>query len=250
MKFLLSITFTLLLWSGAAKAEVIYDTARNRSIPINISYPIEKERCTIEQKCSVVFLSSGYRVAHTQYSFLSKSLNELGYLVFSIAHELPQDPPLSVKGNLYKTRSENWIRGATTLDFLKRELQSDYSNYEFDELLLVGHSNGGDISAWLGNEGKPYIKTIITLDHRRVPLPRSKDIHILSIRGEDFPADKGVLPTDEEQVAYNSCIVKIKDAKHNDMSDFGPNWLKQEISTLIKAYLNGVVCEELRGDEK
>ena len=40
-------------------------------------------------------------------------------MVVAIGHELPNDPPLSVSGNLYETRSENWSRGAVTLDFIR-----------------------------------------------------------------------------------------------------------------------------------
>ena len=101
--------------------------------------------------------------------FLTKVLNELGYLVVAVGHELPGDPPLSVTGNLFETRSENWTRGAATLNFLQHQLASRYPSYDFEALLLVGHSNGGDISAWLANQTQPYVNTLITLDHRRVP---------------------------------------------------------------------------------
>jgi len=242
MKYLKVMLAVSMFWVGSIQAEIIYDKSRDRNIPINISYPIDKKSCSMELKCSVAFLSAGYGVSHTKYSFLAKQLNELGYLVVAVAHELPQDPSLSIEGNLYETRSENWARGATTLEFLWSELQSRFLNYDFGALLLVGHSNGGDISAWLGSEGRPYIKSIITLDHRRVPLPRSKNIGILSIRGGDFPADKGVLPTDSERELYSSCVVKITESKHNDMSDHGPTWLKKEISGLVKSYLNSAVC--------
>jgi hypothetical protein len=165
-------------------------------------------------------------------------------MVVAIRHELPEDPALSVEGNLFESRSENWIRGARTLSFLKDELESRYPNYAFNDLLLVGHSNGGDISAWLGNEEKPYVKSIITLDHRRVPVPRTKEISILSIRGSDFSADDGVLPTVQESTDYDICIIKISESKHNDMSDDGPDWLKEKIAELVKNYISGVGCNE------
>ena len=225
------------------QAEIIYDEARDRGIPVKISYPINEQDCTIESKCAVAFLSAGYGVAHTQYSFLEEQLRELGYMVVSVAHELPQDPPLSVTGNLYETRRENWVRGAKTLAFLKSQLQSRYSNYAFNELLLIGHSNGGDISSWLGNEKKPYIKSIITLDHRRVPLPRNTDINIFSIRASDFAADEGVLPT--KTVQSDICVVQIPDARHNDLSDHGPRWLQDKIKQLVHGYLVGQSCAML-----
>ncbi|MCE0761124.1 hypothetical protein LWH94_18265 [Marinobacter sp. G11] len=244
MKYLKVILAAFMFVAGAVSAEEIQDKSRNRSIPVEISYPSNISNCTVEKKCPVAFLSAGYGVAHTKYIFLTEQLAELGYMVVAIRHELPEDPALSVEGNLFESRSENWIRGARTLNFLKDELESRYPNYAFNELLLVGHSNGGDISAWLGNEENLYVKSIITLDHRRVPLPRKKEISILSIRGSDFPADKGVLPTVQEDADYDICVIKIPESKHNDMSDDGPDWLKGKIAELVKNYINGVGCNE------
>jgi hypothetical protein len=243
--YLKAILVFSMFFVGAVNAEEVQDESRNRSIPIEISYPSNISNCTVENKCPVAFLSAGYSVAHTKYTFLTNQLAELGYMVVAIRHELPEDPSLSVQGNLFETRSENWIRGARTLGFLKGELEFRYPNYAFNDLLLVGHSNGGDISAWLGNEEKPYVKSIITLDHRRVPVPRTKDISVLSIRGSDFPADDGVLPTVKESTDYDICIIKIPESKHNDMSDDGPEWLKEKISKIVKKHINNVACAEL-----
>lgn len=235
------------IWASGVNAEVIFDESRNRSIPIEISYPADAARCSASSKCPVVFLSAGYGVSHLEYQFLSQQLNQLGYLVVAVGHELPGDPPLSVSGNLYETRSENWMRGAQTLDFLRSTLIARLGAYEFDALLLVGHSNGGDISAWLGNENIGYVRGVITLDHRRVPLPRNDDIQVLSIRASDFPADEGVLPTPSEQKQYGSCIITIPKARHNDIADCGPAWLKDKIKSVVRGYLQGEPCSEIQG---
>lgn len=247
------ILFFIVYYISSASAEVITDEQRNRDIPIEIAYPVESKRCTVKLKCPVAFVSAGYGISHLQYSFISKLLNEKGYLVVSIGHELPSDPPLSVTGDLYKTRTENWSRGAATIDFLQQKLSHRFQAFDFDRLLLIGHSNGGDISAWLANDlvnassvqDNVYIHSIITLDHRRVPLPKTKNIRILSIRASDFQADKGVLHSENEQEIFNSCIVNIPNAKHNDIADFGPGWLKKEISLLINHYLKGSSCNQI-----
>lgn len=250
MKYIQALSFFILCWAQVAIAQTVYDETRNRAIPITVSYPGNPKLCSTEQQCPVAFLSAGYGVSHTEYSFLSEKLSLLGYLVIAIGHELPNDPPLSVSGNLYETRAENWQRGAITLDFLQGTLKPRFKHYNFDQLLLIGHSNGGDISAWSGNEGKSFIQTIITLDHRRVALPRNKNIQVLSIRASDFPADAGVLPTEEEQRLHNSCVVTIPDARHNDIADFGPTWLKAKINTLVTDFLRGQPCSTLRESEQ
>jgi hypothetical protein len=245
MQYLKGLVIIIVIFSHGVNAEKIYDEARERSIPVDITFPVETNRCSLKLKCPVAFLSAGYGISHSKYTFLSKQLNQLGYLVIAIGHELPGDPALSVTGDLYATRSENWSRGAKTLDFLKGTLSQRFNNYDFEKLMLIAHSNGGDISAWLGHENKSYIQNIITLDHRRVPLPRNNHYQILSIRASDFPADKGVLPTEIEQEKYGSCIVNIPKAKHNDIADFGPVWLKERINFLIKRHVNGLSCSEL-----
>jgi hypothetical protein len=245
MSYLKGIVIIITCWVNSVNAANIYDEARDRTIPVEVTFPDNIEPCSTKLKCPVAFLSAGYGVSHTKYTFLSKQFNQLGYLVIAIGHELPSDPALSVSGKLYETRSENWSRGAKTLDFLKGSLSKRFNQYDFEKLILIGHSNGGDISAWLGNENKSYIQKIITLDHRRVPLPRNSDFQILSIRASDFPADKGVLPTETEQKKYGSCIVNIPKAKHNDIADFGPVWLKERINVLINSQLNGLPCSEL-----
>ncbi|NRD75579.1 alpha/beta hydrolase [Shewanella sp. VB17] len=245
MKYLKVIAIIIACCVKIVHAENIYDESRDRSIPVEMTFPVELEKCSVNVKCPVAFLSAGYGVSHIKYTFLSKQLNQLGYLVVAIGHELPSDPPLSVSGNLYDTRSENWSRGAETLDFLKDSLSQRFDQFDFEKLMLVGHSNGGDISAWLGNEGKAYIQQIITLDHRRVPLPRDGKIKILSIRASDFPADKGVLPTASEQKAKGICIVTIPKARHNDITDFGPLWLTDNVTLIMSHYVKGHACSEL-----
>ena len=239
---LLTLLASLLFSISSFGGDEIYDESRDRHIPIEVSHPVEKEQCNETEKCPVALLSAGYGVSHTKYTFLSDQLNQLGYMVVAIGHELENDPPLSVSGNLYETRSENWMRGAETLDFIKRRLASTYQHYNFNDLLLIGHSNGGDISSWIANAGKNYVDTLITLDHRRVPLPRNKDIKVLSIRGTDYPADDGVLPSPKEADEYGMCIKEIPKSGHNDMTDYGPQWLKDEIQRVIESYLNDKDC--------
>jgi len=246
LKFLFTIIISFFTTFNVFGAEHVLDESRARNIPIDISYPIDSSGCSWNSKCLVAFVSAGYGVPHDKYGFLVDTLNKLGFLTVAIAHELPQDPELSREGDLYQTRSENWIRGAATLDFLQHKLKERFTKYDFNSILLVGHSNGGDISSWLANDNEPYISSVVTLDSRRVPLPRNKNINVLSIRGSDFPADKGVLPTELEVSEYGICVVKIPKSKHNDMSDFGPEWLKKEMSRLVKQFLSGAACASLK----
>lgn len=223
----------------ASEYRIINDTQRQRAIPVQISFPTDTSICTVKSQCEVAFLSSGYGVAYDKYSYITETLNKAGYLVVAIQHELPGDPALAVTGHLYTERTENWQRGAATLKFIRAKLQPELSDYDFNKLTLVGHSNGGDISSWLLNEEVDFAQALITLDHRRVPLPRSGSPAVLSIRASDFPADPGVIYTEQEMATFNVCIVPVANAKHNDMTDFGPDWLKAAISNTLLSFILG-----------
>jgi dienelactone hydrolase len=223
--------------------QLLMDEQRQRAIPIAIHQPqlADKKSNCVNSSCPVAILSAGYGLLHTDYAFLATSLSELGYLVIAVGHELPTDPPLSVTGDVYQTRSENWQRGAQTLRFIRSQLKQTMTGFDFDHLLLIGHSNGGDISAWLANEmlaeNEAFISTVVTLDSRRVPLPRSGKIKLLTLRGSDFPADVGVLPTALEQQTLGLCVVTVANARHDDMYDGGPDWLKTKLKRLLKDFL-------------
>ncbi|NTS76297.1 alpha/beta hydrolase [Catenovulum sp. SM1970] len=219
-------------------ATTIFDKHRDRAIPAAIHFPDKQTQCSTTTQCPVAFISNGYGVPHTEYQFLVELLTQAGYLTVSVGHEIKNDPPLAVSGDLFKNRSENWQRGAATLAFLQQDLAAKYPSYNFKKILLVGHSNGGDISAWYATEKPALVDKIITLDHRRVPLPRNPNLPILSIRASDFPADKGVLPEANNRQKHAICVVKIADAKHNDMTDLGPSWLTQHMTESITRFLD------------
>ena len=120
MKYLKGLVIIIFIFSNGVNAEKIYDEVRERSIPVDITFPVETDRCSLKLKCPVAFLSAGYGISHSKYTFLSKQLNQLGYLVIAIGHELPSDPALSVSGDLYETRSENWESWCKNIRFLKR----------------------------------------------------------------------------------------------------------------------------------
>lgn len=219
----------------SAKSTYVFDQARDRKIPVEIYEPEYQRDCGAQSKCPVAILSAGYGVSHKKYEFIASVYARQGYLVLAVRHELPGDPPLSTYGDLYKTRIENWQRGAETLRVVVSSMEQRYQGYNFKRLTLIGHSNGGDISAWLATQDSSMVDTLITLDHRRVPIPKAKGLRVLSLRAGDLPADEGVIPTPDEQTSLGICIVKFPKALHNNMTDYGPEWLKSHIhETLVR----------------
>jgi len=245
LRTILFIAFSLCSLTLNAEAIFIVDKSRDREIPVEVYEAKNQRGCASQSKCPVAILSAGYGVPHTKYEFAVNAYVEQGYLVLAVRHEIPSDPPLSTSGDLYQTRIENWRRGAETLRVVAASMKKQRPDYDFDRLTLIGHSNGGDISAWLANQDASMVDALITLDHRRVPLPKVEGLRILSFRAGDFPADAGVIPTLDEQASFGICIVELPEALHNNMTDEGPKWLKSRIhETLLRFSLGELECPE------
>jgi hypothetical protein len=78
---------------------------------------------------------------------------------------------------------------------------------------------------------------IISLDNRRMELPRTSQPKIYSLRSSDQSADEGVLPTVEEQKKFGIKIIKLPNTIHNDMNDRGNKRQRREINTFIIDFL-------------
>lgn len=173
---------------------------------------------------------------------MATALTQLGYFVVAIQHQLPTDPPIPKGADLFTLRSPSWQQGAENLRFVHEKLCASYPRFDWQHVTLLGHSNGGDISAWLLRQPTPWVSDLVTLDNRRVPLPRDSSIQVLSIRGSDYPADPGVLPPRDDRRGSGTCVVQLEDARHNDMHDGGPVELKRKIARLIENFLQSGSC--------
>lgn len=215
----------------------LMDMARGRAIPV--AYYNLRGQGGENQR--VVVLSHGYNEnlpgTFLHYSFLAKFLAEQGYFVASIQHELPGDEPLAMKGDLRTLRRPNWERGAANILFVLNELKRTHPELDFARATLIGHSNGGDMSVLFVQQHPEFVESLITLDNRRMPLPRTDTPRVLSIRSSDAPADEGVLPTAEEQATHHIHIIALADVKHNEMSDRGNAQQRESILRPVLGFL-------------
>jgi len=217
------------------------DSSRNRIIPLaiynredltNIKYNLHKN---IHKK--LVILNPGYGGTRNDYGYIANNLAIKGYLVVVIQHDLPTDDTLPNTGDIYQLRKPFWDTGVKNVLFATGKLKKDYPGLDYDNIILIGHSNGGDIAMLIANEYPKFAKTVITLDNRRLPLPRSASPRLFSIRSVDQPADPNVLPSEDQQEKYNIKIVKVN-TKHDDMGGMGTDAQKQEINRLINDFLD------------
>ena len=180
-----------------------YDAARSREIPVAV---ITSKK---QNKIPIIF-SHGWGENkggdYLAYSYLTDFLAQQGYFVASIQHELPTDEFLAMEGDFKVTRMPNWKRGAENIHFTIQQLKKDFPDLKFDKLVIVGHSNGGDMSTLFAHQHSELLEKLITLDQRRMALPRTLNPKIYTIRSQDYPADEGVLPTEEEAKKYKITI--------------------------------------------
>ena len=213
----------------------LVDSSRHRSIPVTVYAPAATGWRPPHLKLAL--LNHGYGGHATDYTFVARVLVAHGYLVASLQHELPGDAPMPTTGAIYPARYPFWERGVQTMLFARAALGRRYPCLDTRHLLLLGHSNGGDMAMLLAREHPGLARRIISLDNRRVPLPRSRQLRVLTLRSSDQVADPGVLPTPGEQQRFGITVVPLPATLHNDMWDGATEAQQQEMSTYIARFL-------------
>jgi len=217
----------------------LYDQSRQREIPIAIYKP-KTDKKIRNQK--VVIFSHGYGQNkggdYLAYSYLTEFLASKGFFVVSIQHELPTDSLIPLTGNPQIVRRPFWERGADNILFVVNELRKTNPDLNYNQITLIGHSNGGDMTALFPQKYPNIAYKIITLDNRRMALPKTKDVKVYSLRSSDQKADEGVLPTEEEQKKFGIKIIKLENTIHNDMDDHANNEQREEIRNHVMTFLN------------
>jgi hypothetical protein len=242
--------FSISKWAIRHETLNLFDAKRNRPVAVDLAvrrdYEIKADAGY--WKLPVAIISHGNTVKNTEYSFLANVFAARGYLVASIQHDLPTDAPLMTKeGSLYVGRLKVYERGEANILFAIGELKKMQPNADYDHLTMVGHSNGGDISMFFAQQHPELVRRVVTLDNLRVPfVTDDKALKILSFRSHDphFKTDPGVLPTDKGAKEAGIDIVKTE-AQHTDMSDRGPDSVKESIQNSLDKFLSDSASSEL-----
>ena len=216
-----------------------FDKSRNRAVPVVLYSPAAGGNLAKGQrpKRKLAILNHGYGNANTGYTFIAYNLVAQGYLVASIQHELPTDAPMAMTNNIMQDRKPHWERGVQNMLFVLQELKKTSYRPDYQSLLIVGHSNGGDMAMLFAQQHPDLVQKVISLDNRRMPLPRSKEVQVLTLRSSDQVADDGVLPTPVEQQKFGIQIVPMENLTHNDIWDGATEAKKQEVNAVINKFL-------------
>ncbi len=238
--------FAVSKWAIRHETLDLFDPVRQRPVAVDLAV-----RRDYEMKANagywnlpIALISNGNTVKNTEYSFLANVLAARGYLVASIQQDLPSDPPLVTNIGLpYVGRRDVYEKGEANILFVVEKLKELQPHADYDHLTLVGHSNGGDIAMFCAKHHPEMVSKVITLDNLRVPFVPSKNLQILSFRSKDpnFKTDPGVLPPVEQDGVY---IVNTN-AQHTDMSDRGPNVVKESIQATLNRFLGASDTSDL-----
>jgi hypothetical protein len=236
-------------WAIRHETLSFLDTARQRPVAVDLAVrrDYEMKANAGYWRLPVAVISNGNTVKNTEYSFLANVFAARGYLVASIQQDLPTDPPLMTKvGSPYVGRRGVYEKGEANILFVLGELKKLQPNADYDHLTLVGHSNGGDIAMFCARHHPELVSKVITLDNLRVPFVLNDKMKILSFRSRDpnFRTDPGVLPTPEQAKADGIDIVNTR-FQHTDMSDRGPDSVKEKIQATLDEFLGDGSSSEL-----
>jgi hypothetical protein len=235
--------FTASKWAIRHTTLTFYDPLRtDRPVDVDIAVRRDREMESIAEMITlpVAILNHGNTVKFTEYSFLANVFAMRGYLVVSVQHDLESDGPMVTQvGEEYVGRRSHYNRGIANIMFVIDELKRIYPEADYHHLTMVGHSNGGDISMYFAKRYPDMIKKVVTLDNLRVPFITDGKFKILSFRSKDpvFKADPGVVPDDEMCQKAGITVVKTT-YQHNDLSDRGPDGVKNTIQSILDRFLN------------
>ena len=215
----------------------LFDNARNRVIPVAVYQPRQ-----VNAKTGVIVFNHGYDAnknekSNQSYSYLTRFLVQKGFYVISIQHELPNDPLLAMEGDFMTTRMPNWERGEENILFAIQEFKKLRPDLRWDKLTMIGHSNGGDMTMLVATRHPELIKKAISMDHRRMIMPRTKSPLLYTLRGCDYEADAGVLPTKQERKEFQITVVKMDGVTHSNMGGNGTEEQHELINRTIYSFL-------------
>jgi hypothetical protein len=235
--------FTASKWAIHHKTLTFVDPLRSdRTVTVDVAIRRDREMEAMADmiELPVAILSHGNTVKHTEYSFLTNLFAARGYMVVSIQHDLESDDPMVTRvGEEYVGRRMQYNRGIFNIKFAVDELKLRYPNADYAHLTLIGHSNGGDVSMYFAKLHPEMVRKVVTLDNLRVPFMTDGKIKILSFRSKDpvFKPDPGVVPDDDICAKAGITVVRTQ-FQHNELSDRGPDNVKQTIQAKVQAFLD------------
>jgi pimeloyl-ACP methyl ester carboxylesterase len=178
-----------------------YDESRQRQVPVSVYLP-EKEG----NKLPTIIFGPGYQgqedlqkeeLVYKRYNYLAEYFTAKGYAFVSIQHDVFGDvdglekvDPNAIQD---EARRHLYIRGEANILFALAKLEQQNLPLRLDNLILSGHSNGGDIAKYFANQHPDLVRSVILFDARRARLRPASPLHVLMFEADDTTTDAGVI---------------------------------------------------------
>ena len=231
----------------------LFDKSRSRKIPALVYTSSSKQKTS-----KIVIFSPGYQEQETlakaetilgykKWDYLAEYFTNEGYIFISIQHDMLGDnhgiETIDPKKNQEEARKHLWVRGEQNILYAIKELQLKYPHFNFEQFIIAGHSNGGDIAKFFANNHPSSISHVISFDGRRCTF-KVKNIKLLIFEANDTSTDASILPDEgtennQKRTDMEWIIVKPKDAMHiSYRGDQITDYLKNYVLKCINFFLN------------
>ena len=232
----------------------LFNKTRNRQVPILIYTPANPK-----ESLPVVIFNPGYQeqkdlsrpdniLAYRKWEYLAEYFVKLGYAFIAIQHDILGDNDglafIDKAAPQVEARKHLWIRGEKNIFFVIDELKQQFPEFNFDNFIIAGHSNGGDIAKFFANNHEEAISSVIVFDGRRCPIRAGSKQRLLIFEATDTSTDIGVIPDEGTQdnpkrTNLEWIVIKPKDAFHTSYrGDLISPELKTKVLKAIEFFLN------------
>lgn len=232
----------------------LIDSTRTRSIPVLVYTPNNAQGIL-----PIVIFSPGYQdqaelkevetiLAYKKWAYLAEYFTNKGYAFISIQHDMLGDndglETIDPKLLQAEARKHLWVRGEQNILFVIKELRKQFSNFNLDNFIIAGHSNGADMAKFFSNKYENNISHVISFDGRRCPIAPFTKQKILMFEALDTSTDIGVIPDEgtkdnPKRTNLEWIIIKPKGAMHVGYQGYNiTEPLKQSVFKAIEFFLN------------
>ncbi len=164
--------------------------------------------------------------AYKRYQYLAKYFTNRCFAFISIQHDILGDTDglETIDQDLpqHHARQHLYERGVDNISFVLKNLV--HLPIKLDELIISGHSNGGDIAKYFANNHPELVSNIIVFDARRCKLDTTSQVRLLMFEADDTETDLEVLPKlnqmdNSRRTNSEWVIIKPRSAVHRSYLD-------------------------------
>lgn len=221
-----------------------YDESRKRQVPVSVYLPEKADGLL-----TTIVFGPGYQGLEglteeellksykcKEYTYLAEYFTAKGYAFVSIQHDVFGDvdglekvDPNAIQD---EARRHLYIRGEANILFALAQLEQQNLPLHLDNLILSGHSNGGDIAKYFANQHPDLVHCVILFDARRARLRSASPLSVLMFEADDTTTDVGVIA---EPVQENNTM-----RANLDLTVIKPS------GALHASYIDGEITEPLK----